>query len=249
MSQDHLKEAYNRRYGCEDWRPLSLYPNAVSPTRYDDIARLLRVERGSYLEIGCGSGGLTIALASQFDRLVGLDLADVRIELARQVLAECYPGLTSKVEFRSHNAGDQLPFADASFDVVCACAVLEHCVDIFRVMDEIARVCRPGGCLVLTVPNICYIKHVVNLLLGKVPVTSGASREISYFRENGWDGNHLHYFSKASLRGLLRNVGFVDEAWTGDGRWARIRRWYCNFVGNLTVRARRQNGLMVSMRS
>jgi SAM-dependent methyltransferase len=50
-------------------------------------------------------------------------------------------------------SGEALPFADATFDVVFSIAVLEHVRDPDRVMAESLRVCRPGGYVVMNVPN------------------------------------------------------------------------------------------------
>jgi len=239
---DDSRDLYNRKYATEEWRTVELRPNALSTTRYDDVARLLVDERGDALELGCGSGGLSVALADHFARVVGLDLSDVRIELARRAVAEHRPDLAGRIEFTRGDAGGRLEFADGSFDVVVACAVLEHVLDPFLLLDEIARVCRPGGCTVVTVPNICYLKNVKDLLLGRVPLTGSPTRDIAYWRKHGWDGAHLHYFSRDSLHALLVDAGFDPEVWTGDGRFARLRRWHTNLVGNLTVRARRRAG-------
>jgi hypothetical protein len=102
------------------------------------------------------------------------------------------------------------------------------------------RVCKPGGCVVISVPNLAYVMHVGRLLLGRQPLTGIADRDIAVWRELGWDGGHLHYFTKSALHDLLVQAGLTPEQWTGDGRWAKWRRWYQNFVGNLTVRARRE---------
>jgi len=237
---DDLSAVYNFKYRDEEFRPTVLRPYAFTTNRYDDVARLLRRERGEMLEIGSGSGGLTIALANRFERLVGIDLSDVRVDRANRVVRARYPQYADKVRFQVARADGRLPFADASFDAIVACAVLEHVVDLFSTVDEIARLCRRGGCLVVTVPNICYVRHVKDLLFSRIPLTGSPTRDIDYWRDHGWDGYHLHYFSKASLGTLLRHVGFEPEEWTGDGRLARLRRWCANLVGNLTVRARKR---------
>jgi ubiquinone/menaquinone biosynthesis C-methylase UbiE len=237
---DDLQSAYNKKYVAEQWEPLVLRPNAISTSRYDDVARLLEHEKGALLEIGCGGGQLVLALADRFDRLVGTDISDVRIATADRALRERYPALVNRVSFKRGRADERLPFGDRDFDVVIACAVLEHVVDVFAAIDEVARVTKPGGAVVITVPNICYGLHVKDLLLGRVPLTGSPTRDIKYWRDHGWDGGHFHYFSKATLSELLENVGFTPEAWTGDGKFAALRRWHPNLVGNLTVRARRR---------
>lgn len=230
---------YDQKYEDERWEPIPLAPDAASTTRFDGVARLLRGLSGRLLEIGCGSGRLLVSLADQFERLEGFDLSARRVELGARMIAERYPHLVGKMRLITGDADRRFPYPDASFDVVIACAVIEHCVNVFSVMDELARVTRPGGHLVVTVPNICYIKHVVDLLRGRLPLTGSPTRDMAYWRKHGWDGQHFHYFSRQSLAALLRHCGFEPEEWTGDGKYAKYRRWFTNLVGNLTVRARR----------
>lgn len=237
---DALQSLYDHKYADEVWKPLRLNPDGWSTSRYDDIARLLRSEKGRLLDVGCGAGQLVAALSPQFDEMHGVDISRNRILLAQRAVPEHLPDLAERCTFRVARADEPLPYDEAMFDVVIASAVLEHVVDLFQAVDELARVCRPGGCVVVTVPNICYLKHVAGQLGGKVPLTGSPTRSIEYWREHGWDGGHFHYFSKEALGNLLLNAGFVPEAWTGDGKLARLRRWYQNFVGNLTVRARRR---------
>jgi len=241
MATKNQQELYDYKYTEEKGRLLKLRPDAWTTSRYDDTARLLRHGGcgGKLLEIGCGQGEMILALAEQFDELVGFDLSKVRIATAQKMMQEHHPELIGKVEFRVGDADQRLPFNNGTFDQVIMCAVLEHVVDVFGLMDEVARVCKVNGYLVMTVPNICYIKHAIGMLFGRMPITGASTRDIMYWRNNGWDGAHLHYFSKAMLDALLRNIGFMPEEWTGDGKLAKLRRWYINLVGNLTVRAKR----------
>lgn len=235
----NLQTLYDSKYLDEEWRFPVLCPDGLSTNSYDDIARLLRGVSGKMLEIGCGSGGLAMSLAGQFDSVVACDLSEVRIELGKKMLAEHCPELKDRVTLLSLDADKPLPFNEGDFDVVVLCAVLEHVVDVFALMDEVARICKKGGCVVLVVPNISYIKNVRDLLLGRLPLTGIESRDILEWRKHGWDGAHLHYFTKSSLAELLLHVGFHPEVWTGSGKWAKLRRWRTNWVGDLAVRARR----------
>jgi len=238
-----LREVYDEVYDAEDLlSPIVLRPDALSTTRYDDAARLLRNERGRLLELGGATGRLTVALAPFFDELVCTDLSESMINVGRQHVERSYPDVAAKIRMLVASAGEPLPFPDCSFDVVVASAVLEHVLFLFQAMDEAARVCRPGGCVVLTVPNLAYVKNVIDLIRGRLPITGLAGvdpLDMATIRRLGWDGHHLHYFTRSSLGALLEHVGFRPEEWTGDGRYARLRRWSTNLVGNLTVRARR----------
>jgi 2-polyprenyl-6-hydroxyphenyl methylase/3-demethylubiquinone-9 3-methyltransferase len=119
---------------------------ALNPARFGYMRRVLTGELHlapeglRALDIGCG-GGL---LAEEFARLgcavVGVDpseesLAAARSHAASQELAIEYQCAT----------GEALPFANASFDLVYCCDVLEHVTDLRQVIAETARVLRPGG--------------------------------------------------------------------------------------------------------
>jgi 2-polyprenyl-6-hydroxyphenyl methylase/3-demethylubiquinone-9 3-methyltransferase len=91
----------------------------------------------SLLDIGCGAGLLTNALAKEH-RVTGIDLSEGSLEVARS------SDETKTVDYRIANAYD-LPFGDACFDVVSAMDVLEHVEEPNRLIREAARVLKPGG--------------------------------------------------------------------------------------------------------
>lgn len=237
MANDNLTELYNSKYAHEVWCLPELKPFAVSTNAYDDIARILKGASGHLLEIGCGSGKFTMAIADQFERISAVDLSDVRINMAKNMLRSLCPEQETKISFITADVDKRLPFEDNEFDLIVACQVLEHVVDIFSALDECYRVCKPGGSIILSVPNLAYWKYAFGLLFDRHPLTGIPTRDIIEWRKGGWDGAHLHYFTKPCLDALLRNVGFIPVTWTGDGRWAKFRRWYHNFVGGLTVKA------------
>lgn len=93
------------------------------------------------LDVGCGTGG-TLAVVAESGRAVGLDPFPDALALCRR------RGLRELV------AGDatRLPFPAAAFDLVTAFDVFEHIADDRAALAEAARVVRPGGLLLLTVP-------------------------------------------------------------------------------------------------
>jgi SAM-dependent methyltransferase len=97
----------------------------------------------SLLDCGCGPGTNTVSLAQAVapGAVVGVDIGESQIELARSLAAG--KGV-SNVTF---DVGDicALPFPDASFDAAFAHTVLQHLKDPLKALREIARVLKPGG--------------------------------------------------------------------------------------------------------
>jgi SAM-dependent methyltransferase len=87
---------------------------------------------------------------SAFFRLCAECLGDRQVRGSEFLGDGIRPG--SDVDGLHHEDLQQLSFADASFDAIACCDVLEHVPDPARALGELARVLAPGGLLVLTVP-------------------------------------------------------------------------------------------------
>jgi methionine biosynthesis protein MetW len=176
------------------------------------------------LDLGCWAGAFLarVERAERYRELVGVDLVAEGIDTA------CARGFDARVV--DLNA-DPLPFPDAHFDGVVHLAVLEHVFDPYAVIREVHRVLRPGGEFVIAVPNVASLTNRLRILFGRIPVTSS---------DPGWDGGHLHYFSRHALDHFLAAEGFeVLERRTTGGR-ATLREWWISLLaGELIYRCRR----------
>lgn len=90
------------------------------------------------LDVGCGAGILTNALAKAGHEAHGVDLSLKSLEVAKK-----YDD-TKTVTYRQAN-GYSLPYSEAQFDVVCAMDLLEHVEEPNLVISEASRVLKPGG--------------------------------------------------------------------------------------------------------
>lgn len=96
------------------------------------------------LEVGCGHGGMQVALLDAGAReTVGIDLNPGFVEFALGRLRD-------QNAFVQVANAEQMPFAEESFDVVVSAAVFEHIHDIGEALREIERVLKPGGLLYAT---------------------------------------------------------------------------------------------------
>ncbi len=108
---------------------------------------------GSAIDVACGTGKLSVALADRvgpFGRVVGVDLSAAMIGYARATTGDIV-----QLEFSVANALD-LPFDDATFDVATIAFGLRNLADYEAGFRELARVVHPGGrvvCLELSVPR------------------------------------------------------------------------------------------------
>jgi SAM-dependent methyltransferase len=101
--------------------------------------------RGSILENGCGVGMYVEHLAPFGGKIFGLEYD---FERAAQAGARSV-GIVNA-------AGERLPYPDASFDLILSHEVLEHVADDAQAVREMVRVIRPGGRMVIFVPNRGY---------------------------------------------------------------------------------------------
>ena len=145
------------------------------------------------LEVGCGAGHLLARVPA--GRPFGLDLAE-------SLLARTRARVGGRAVLAQGDAA-VLPFAAGAFERVYCSEVLEHVVDPRASVAEIARVLKPGGVAVLSVPNeelINRAKRMVRRLGLWRLVMRGADYDMPERMDDEW---HLHTFDAAGFRALV----------------------------------------------
>jgi ubiquinone/menaquinone biosynthesis C-methylase UbiE len=128
-----IAEAQLRRY---------IAPPADTPYPLEYSFHLLANPRGQrVVDFGCGSGANSVLLARRGANIVGIDISEALLTLAkRRVEEHGYPNSALFCAASAH----QLPLADASVDVVFGIAILHH-LDIDVVRQEVLRILKTGG--------------------------------------------------------------------------------------------------------
>jgi ubiquinone/menaquinone biosynthesis C-methylase UbiE len=135
-----MTEANLRRY---------LNPPADTPFPLEYAFHLIGDVTGrTVLDYGCGNGENSLPLVSRGARVVGLDVSEDLLMLARQRLA--LHGLADRATFLAASAHD-LPLPDSSVDAVMGIAILHH-LDLALAAREVHRVLKPGGIAIFQEP-------------------------------------------------------------------------------------------------
>lgn len=149
-----------------EFRPL----HEINPLRLDYIDQRAGLAGRRVLDVGCGGGILSEAMAARGAVVTGIDLGAANIEVARLHLLES----GREVDYRCTSVESLAAEQPASFDVVTCMELLEHVPDPASVIEACARLVRPGGPVFLSTLNRnpkSYLFAVVGAeyLLGMLP--------------------------------------------------------------------------------
>ena len=189
MTANPLQAHYEAKYaaGVELERTSKQYTLACVPT---DGAL-------SILDVGCGAGRNSKAMAAHGHTMTGVDLSEHAIARYRDA---GYDGRVMDLQQR-------FELEDETFDLAFCSEVIEHVTDPSHLAAEMFRVVRPGGRLVLSTPNSAFWLYRLFGLFG---------RTVSDIQHP----QHLQFFSQRSLLRVLRDAGFVIDRALGRNMYA-----------------------------
>lgn len=140
--------------GAYHWQQIDKHPvrrNAFVVGRYRNVITLLKDALGTgltgkrVLDVGCGDGALSYLLTRGGAIVSGVDNQEIAIRFAQ----EKTKGMN--IEFKVGSAYE-LPWGDGNFDAVVSSDVIEHLQDTTRYLEEIKRVTKVGGAVVISTP-------------------------------------------------------------------------------------------------
>jgi len=176
---------------------------------------------GTITDVGCGPGYLLQVIAEEFpnSRLIGVDISTEMVERARVNLGS--KGYGERAEFKEGSV-DNLPFDDGTQDFVVSTLSLHHWADPQHSFDEIYRVLKPGGqMLILDIRRdarrifswfMWFAQNVALRLIG-----GGALRRI-----NEPMGSLLASYTHAEVEGMIAKTFFSDFKVDGKLGWMYI---------------------------
>jgi 2-polyprenyl-3-methyl-5-hydroxy-6-metoxy-1,4-benzoquinol methylase len=165
------------------------------------IRKLLPADKKlNILDAGCGNGYIAGKLAELGHDVVGIDLAEDGIAIARAT----YPNL----RFEVYSVYDDLKGIVNNVDLVISSEVIEHLFYPRTFISNMHNAIRLGGYIILTTPYHGYVKNLLISILGMWDKHHTVD----------WEGGHIKFFSEKSISGLLRSSGFDNIVFRNAGR-------------------------------
>ena len=170
------------------------------------------------LDLGCSNGDIVlerIAKKINNPQLYGLDIDTQSIKLARK------RGIRVTVS----NADKRFPYTDNTFHLIGANQLIEHLNNTDQFLEEIFRVLKPGGYLLLSTENLASWHNIVALVFGWHPFSLHASDinnvgnplRLGKMQDVPLHTRHRKIFTLKSLIDVVKLHHFVVERWFGTG--------------------------------
>ena len=174
------------------------YAHEIDPNGGSAAAVLARmVEPGQrVLELGTGPGTVTRILHAKGCKVTG-------VEMDPETLATCAPFCERTVQANLEDPQWAAPLAGESFDAIICADVLEHLRDPRPLLNQLHGFLKPGGSVLMSLPNASHLTVVASLLGGRFP-----------YQKNGLlDHTHLKFYGREDLDALLRECGLLWQHW------------------------------------
>lgn len=195
-----IYETYYSKRGNQFFKLLFL------PLKQSMIRTVPHVPNGKILDVGCGSGDFLVRIKSQGMECYGVEPSDFKKEFAKKHGLNIFQGTLEEANF-----------PDNYFDVITLNHVFEHLPHPTKTLHELHRILKPGGTLVLGIPQS---KCLAYCIFGKYWVGLDTPR-------------HLFTYSTKTIQSYAKKAGFsVKKMRFNSGPWqfwASFLYWTNNF--------------------
>ncbi len=221
--------------------PGELYSSYIHRWRIERIAELMKPISGKVLDIGCFDGTIAGKLIAHGNKEVhGIDRMASALKLAAAKGVKTY-----QLDIDEQNTD----FENEYFDAALATGVLDSLYDPDGVIEEIHRVLKPGGTLIVSVPNLACLSNRTLMLFGNPPWQVLSSARVGL--------GTIRHFNMAALTDLMRKHGFsithresnavvfpfvrfgfrrfpiLRDVFGSPGTWDRKRIFFCRTLAKL----------------
>lgn len=158
------------------------------------------------LDIGCGAGYFLFMTLERYRKqgfnptVVGIDISDNQLSYMVQRMAK--EGVDAVAV---HASGEYLPFPDNSFDLITCSEVIEHVRNPDRALQDMYRILKPGGLLLISTPSITAEEWWARILK---PFSFVYKKVTGYKRQEGPEEGYEVPWRAKEFRGALQGANF-----------------------------------------
>jgi ubiquinone/menaquinone biosynthesis C-methylase UbiE len=203
-----VKTRFNKGSGQWDtlYVPEVTFANYNFLIRKEHVMQLFDKRGGRYLDAGCGTGDFIPDLVQRGGEVYALDFAEEMIERSRKKVE--VHGCADSVQFAVGDVGN-LPYDSNFFDAIIGVGLVEYLPDLDAAFREAYRVLKPGGILIVTVPNIVSPFMAYETMLPKVKgVVKRALATVGLWKRERERSFAQRHFVPQQLDRQLRRAGF-----------------------------------------
>lgn len=203
---------YKCRKDFIGWRHKRIWQEDYQKSRIESIKKIVpNLKSKKILDLGCGMGGLVVALRKEGFDIVGVDSNLDYCEITK-LRGKRYNLNVGVVNSMAENT----PFKSNSFDLIMCNDVLEHVQSPVKVLRECKRILKENGKIIIDVTNrFGYIDHHYHLrFLNWLPRTFGnfiteltSKKDLKNFKDKQ-RLRDMHYFTMRGFEVMVRKIGF-----------------------------------------
>ncbi len=212
--KDEALKYFTKHYPCAskreiDKQVLDWQNKTVSSGKLVDffVKRVGDVKGKKILDVGFGSGGVSVAFARSGGVVSGVDVDQELKDVAERLAKES----NLNIDFKIYNGVD-LPFPADYFDFIVCSSVLEHVSFPEKVLNDMLRVLKPGGRMLLSLPNKYAPKetHTLAYFVSYMP-RKIADQYLKILRRSPLEHDNLHFYSYFDVMRMLKESDYKHE--------------------------------------
>lgn len=191
----------------QDREDMTNYSFHIRRERVVELLHPILKQGMQVLDVGCGTGVMAPFVLSREAHYQGVDLSANMIAEARKQRFDTGT-VAGSAAFTVADV-EQMPLPDAHYDVLMALGLLEYFANPQRVVDEISRVVKPGGSIIISVPNVLCVDALTSTLISPILTTpmrfirrirGQAAQEKKYWNRKYYPGNLDKLFLSRGFR-------------------------------------------------
>lgn len=156
----------------------------------DELLELVPIDTRRLLDVGCGSGGLSVRLREKGIEVVGVEKIEKLCSLAKERLDTVILGDIESL---------QLQYSEGYFDCIMYADILEHLIEPFKILEKHKVYLQKDGYVIASMPNARYYKIILRLIF---------SGTWDYSDSGILDMSHLRFFGLINIIELFGKAGY-----------------------------------------